>query len=65
LYPDPNARAKTFLNALATKCGADNSLANPRPNDNPVRFDTPLLKSLVTSSGDTQAYSGVKIFPSS
>jgi len=53
------------LNALATKCGADNSLAIPNPNDNPVKFYTPLLKCLTTSSGEIQAYSGVKIFPSS
>jgi len=43
------------LKALATKCGVDNSLTNPRLNDNPVRLDTPVLKSLVTCSGLTQA----------
>jgi len=53
------------LKAFATKWGADNSLANPRPNDNPVRFDTPVEKSFYTSSGETQAYAGVKMFPSS
>jgi len=53
------------LNAFATKWGVDNSLATPRPKDNPVRLDTPVLKSFYTSSGETQAYAGVKIFPSS
>lgn len=53
------------MNAFAIKWGADNSLANPNPNDNPVRFYTPYPKSLVTSSGEIQAYYGVKIFPSS
>jgi hypothetical protein len=32
-----------FLNALLTKCGVDNSLANPNPNDNPVKLEAPLL----------------------
>jgi len=53
------------LKAFATKCGVDNSLANPNPKDNPVKFETPLLKSLVTSSGEIHAYAGVKMLPSS
>jgi len=43
------------LNAFATKWGADNSLANPNPKDNPVRLDTPYPKSLHISSGEIQA----------
>jgi len=53
------------LKALATKCGADKVLANPNPNDNPVKFETPTLNNLATLSGETLAYSGVKIAPSS
>lgn len=51
------------MNAFVIKCGADNSLANPRPNDNPVKLETPLLNNSNIVAGLRQAYSGDNIDP--